>query len=328
MGCKSCGLYFCLHINNTHTLRRLCSPYSPGCLYWTDLSLVWKVRFCSVCSLKPLFTWRVSLARVASLWVIGLDKLHSKGDHCCGCQWSCIFASGLHIWCWHKLTRCHSKSQKCVNIHRVWHQFVWKTISPNLCPAPLSLSHIPPLHTHEVFVSAATKNFYKYGIKKTGGSCCYPSMVPPPSIQSMLLLKLHRHDPTLATHQTASIAICVCCHCLHDRAAWLQHRCVISYMGLSLPLSHVPLSYEKGFGTVGVQSKNPLLEGDKVSVFQKAQTLCHLWKYCASSLLERNPSCFRERAPCRAVVLCLRLKKVVARQQWKMDDANCKYGCF
>lgn len=91
---------------------------------------------------------------------------------------------------------------------------------------------------------------------------------------------------------------------------------------------YASLSYEKGFGTVGVQSKNPLLEGDKVSVFQKAQTLCHLWKYCASSLLERNPSCFRERAPCRAVVLCLRLKKVVATQQWKMDDANCKYGCF
>lgn len=95
-----------------------------------------------------------------------------------------------------------------------------------------------PLFIHMKYLFLLPQRIFTNMVKKkqTGGGCCYPSMVPLPSIQSMLLLKLHRHDPTLATHQTASIAICVCCHCLHDRAAWLQHRCVISYMGLSLPL--------------------------------------------------------------------------------------------
>lgn len=69
---------------------------------------------------------------------------------------------------------------------------------------------------------------------------------------------------------------------------------------------------------------NSLWEWNKVSVQQEAQTLCHLWKYCTSSLLERNASCSRERALCRAVHLFLSLTKLVARQQWKTDDVNSK----
>lgn len=167
----------------------------------------------------------------------------------------------------------------------------------------------------------------------------FTNMVKKQTNRWRLLLSLHGPTALYTVHAVAEATQtwshsgyppnCKHCHlCLLSLFAWPS--CVIA-----APMCYIiygsksaSLSYEKGFGTVGVQSKNPLLEGDKVSVFQKAQTLCHLWKYCASSLLERNPSCFRERAPCRAVVLCLRLKKVVATQQWKMDDANCKYGCF
>lgn len=78
-------------------------------------------------------------------------------------------------------------------------------------------------------------------------------------------------------------------------ATALQYKYILFYSGLvspsfSLLLSHVPLSCEKWFGTAEVQSKNPPLEGDEVSVSDRRG--CQLWKHGSSSQLEWNSFAF------------------------------------